>query len=73
MATVVNNTTPERVVESSNNSGLGVVLGILLVILLVIAFAVFGFRGSNSDSADTNISVPKSVDVNVNPGSGAAQ
>jgi hypothetical protein len=73
MATIINN--PPDTVEntSTSSSGVGIVLGVLLVILLVVLFAVFGFGGSRSSTNDSNIEIPRSVDVNVNPGAGTVQ
>lgn len=73
MATIVNNPTPDRVVETSGSSGVGAVVGVIALILVLILFFVYGLpalRHSNSGGT-TNINVtPSGGSANTSTGTG---
>ena len=67
MTTIINPGT------NDSGNGVGTILGVVLVIIVLILFFVYGLpalRGGNDGGTDVNI--PDDVNVNVNPGDGAA-
>jgi hypothetical protein len=63
MATVINNPS-----GNSDNSGTGVIIGVIVAIILIILFFVYGLpalRGgaSPSNSLDVNVDLPSGGDV----------
>ena len=67
MATTIINPTPSN--NSSNNNGVGFLLGAIVLVVFVVLFFVYAFpfiRGLNgSGGIQVNVPVPKSINVNV--------
>lgn len=67
MATTIINPTPNN--NSSDNSGLGFLIGAIVLIVFVVLFFIYGLpllRGlGGNGEVQVNIPVPKTIDVNV--------
>lgn len=62
MTTIVNTPAPS---ESSGNAT-GAIMAIVVLAVLAFLFLYFGLPALNRLSSPTNITVPESVDINVN-------
>jgi hypothetical protein len=61
MATVINNPG-----ATSDNNGMGFLLGVLLVIIFAVVFFVYGLPYIASTFSGPQVNVPGQIDVNVN-------
>lgn len=71
MATIINTNPPERTVYA-DDSGAGVILGIILAIIILILFFLFGLpylrSVQNSNSGTPSSETQPGINVQVNPG-----
>lgn len=57
----------EHAAPSSDNAGMGLILGVILVILIVASFMYFvGFGVFRGGNMTPNVSIPDKINVNVN-------
>lgn len=69
MATIINN--PDS--GEPAGGGFGMIIGAIIVIAIIVLFFVYGLPairgGSSGTSSETNVNVPESVQVDVDPNS----